>query len=64
MSRPRALRTARRTHAGRRRLASLRTLIDAAPPHLEPGGWLLLEHGATQARSSARARLWRAASLT
>jgi release factor glutamine methyltransferase len=30
-------------------LADLRALIDAAPPHLAPGGWLLLEHGWDQA---------------
>lgn len=30
-------------------LADLRTLIDAAPQHLTPGGWLLLEHGWDQA---------------
>ncbi len=29
-------------------LACLRTIIHAAPAHLAPGGWLLLEHGATQ----------------
>jgi len=29
-------------------LADLRALIVAAPGHLRPGGWLLLEHGATQ----------------
>lgn len=29
-------------------LEDLRTLIAAAPGHLVPGGWLLLEHGATQ----------------
>jgi release factor glutamine methyltransferase len=29
--------------------AALDTLINAAPGHLEPGGWLLLEHGDTQA---------------
>ena len=29
-------------------LASLRAIIHAAPAHLAPGGWLLLEHGATQ----------------
>ena len=29
-------------------LASLRTLVRGAPQHLAPGGWLLLEHGATQ----------------
>jgi release factor glutamine methyltransferase len=35
-------------------LAALRTIIRAAPDHLEPGGWLLLEHGATQAAAVAR----------
>ncbi|MCE4552956.1 peptide chain release factor N(5)-glutamine methyltransferase [Pelomonas cellulosilytica] len=30
-------------------LADLRTLIDVAPQHLAPGGWLLLEHGWDQA---------------
>ncbi|MCP5360641.1 MAG: peptide chain release factor N(5)-glutamine methyltransferase [Sinobacteraceae bacterium] len=30
-------------------LAALVTLIESAPRHLESGGWLLLEHGATQA---------------
>lgn len=30
-------------------LAALRTLIDEAPLHLQPGGWLLLEHGHDQA---------------
>lgn len=29
-------------------LASLRAIITGAPQHLAPGGWLLLEHGATQ----------------
>jgi release factor glutamine methyltransferase len=28
--------------------AALTTLINGAPAHLEPGGWLFLEHGATQ----------------
>jgi release factor glutamine methyltransferase len=36
-------------------LASLRIIIQSAPPHLEPGGWLLLEHGSTQATQVARA---------
>jgi release factor glutamine methyltransferase len=31
-------------------LASLRVLARGAPAHLAPGGWLLLEHGATQGR--------------
>ena len=30
-------------------LAALRTIIDGAPHHLAPGGWLLLEHGYDQA---------------
>lgn len=30
-------------------LASLSAIIQGAPAHLSPGGWLLLEHGATQA---------------
>lgn len=29
-------------------LAALHTLINGAPAHLVPGGWLFLEHGATQ----------------
>ncbi len=29
-------------------LSCLRTLVRGAPRHLAPGGWLLLEHGATQ----------------
>ena len=28
--------------------AALVTLINGAPEHLRPGGWLFLEHGATQ----------------
>jgi release factor glutamine methyltransferase len=28
--------------------AALATLINGSPEHLEPGGWLFLEHGATQ----------------
>jgi release factor glutamine methyltransferase len=32
-------------------LAALRILIAGAPAHLERGGWLLLEHGATQGDS-------------
>ena len=35
-------------------LAALREIIRAAPAHLERGGWLLLEHGATQAAQVAR----------
>jgi len=29
-------------------LASLRAIVDGAPDHLRPGGWLLLEHGHDQ----------------
>jgi release factor glutamine methyltransferase len=36
-------------------LAALRAIARAAPVHLEPGGWLLLEHGATQAAAVAGA---------
>lgn len=36
-------------------LAALHAIIRAAPEHLEPGGWLLLEHGATQAAAVAGA---------
>ena len=35
--------------AGERGLADLRAIAAAAPAHLEPGGWLLLEHGWDQA---------------
>lgn len=35
--------------------AALRRIIEAAPDHLEPGGWLLLEHGAEQAAAVAGA---------
>ncbi len=35
-------------------MACLRAIVHAAPPHLEHGGWLLLEHGATQAENVAR----------
>jgi release factor glutamine methyltransferase len=31
--------------------ASLATLINGAPGHLKPGGWLMLEHGTTQAET-------------
>ena len=34
-------------------MASLRTIIEAAPKHLKRGGWLLLEHGANQAAAVA-----------
>ncbi|MGH8169953.1 MAG: peptide chain release factor N(5)-glutamine methyltransferase [Steroidobacteraceae bacterium] len=36
-------------------LAALRAIILDAPAHLQPGGWLLLEHGATQAAAVAGA---------
>jgi release factor glutamine methyltransferase len=36
-------------------LGALRRIIAAAPEHLEPGGWLLLEHGAGQAAAVAGA---------
>ena len=32
-------------------LAALRTIVEGAPAHLEPGGWLLLEHGYDQSAS-------------
>ena len=35
--------------------AALFAIIRTAPGHLEPGGWLLLEHGATQAVAVAGA---------
>jgi release factor glutamine methyltransferase len=35
-------------------IGHLRSIIRAAPDHLERGGWLLLEHGATQAAEVAR----------
>jgi release factor glutamine methyltransferase len=34
-------------------LGALRLIVRAAPDQLEPGGWLLLEHGATQAAAVA-----------
>ena len=36
-------------------LSSLHAIIRSAPSYLEPGGWLLLEHGSTQAAAVARA---------
>lgn len=33
---------------GRDGLDALRVIVGEAPGHLQPGGWLLLEHGATQ----------------
>jgi len=41
--------------AGEGGLAALCNIIRAAPDHLEPGGWLLLEHGATQSAAVAGA---------
>lgn len=35
-------------------LTALRAIVRGAPHHLEHGGWLLLEHGATQAATLAR----------
>jgi release factor glutamine methyltransferase len=35
-------------------MADLRAIIQAAPEHLRAGGWLALEHGATQAGAVAR----------
>jgi len=35
-------------------LADLKALIAAAPQHLQPGGWLLLEHGWDQAEAVAQ----------
>lgn len=37
--------------AGPDGLADLRSIIESAPRHLIPGGWLLLEHGHDQARA-------------
>ncbi|MDQ5908334.1 MAG: Release factor glutamine methyltransferase [Pseudomonadota bacterium] len=37
--------------AGEEGLDALRTIIAAAPDYLEPGGWLLLEHGYDQGES-------------
>ena len=36
-------------------MAALHALIDGAPDHLRPGGWLLLEHGYDQAEAVATA---------
>ena len=40
-------------------LQDLRAICAAAPAHLQPGGWLLLEHGHDQA-AAVRALLWQA----
>ena len=37
-------------------LGAIDRLVDDAPEHLEPGGWLLMEHGHDQA-AAVRARL-------
>lgn len=37
--------------AGADGLDDLRTIVATAPPHLQPGGWLLLEHGHDQAEA-------------
>ena len=36
-------------------LSALLEIIDGAPDHLQPGGWLLLEHGYDQAEAVAAA---------
>jgi release factor glutamine methyltransferase len=46
--------TPRADSPGGAALASMRTIVHFAPPHLEHGGWLLLEHGSTQAADVAR----------
>jgi len=40
--------------AGADGLDDLRTIIQQAPAHLTPGGWLLLEHGWDQAEAVAQ----------
>jgi release factor glutamine methyltransferase len=37
--------------AGSDGLGDIRAIVAQAPPHLHPGGWLLLEHGHDQARA-------------
>jgi release factor glutamine methyltransferase len=37
--------------AGHDGLQDIRTIIDQAPAHLQPGGWLMLEHGWDQAEA-------------
>jgi release factor glutamine methyltransferase len=39
------------TDASRDGLSSIRTIIEGAPGHLNPGGWLLFEHGYDQAET-------------
>lgn len=41
--------------AGPEGLDAIAAIIEHAPSHLEPGGWLMLEHGSTQYREVARA---------
>jgi release factor glutamine methyltransferase len=41
------------TDGSRDGLGSIRAIVAGAPHHLEPGGWLLLEHGYDQARAVA-----------
>ncbi len=48
--------------AGRDGLYMLRTIVESAPKHLEPGGWLLVEHGFRQ--GPAVAELFQQAGLT
>ncbi len=45
-------------------LGALATLINGAPGHLEPGGWLLLRTTAPPRPKRCAPRLWREASLT
>ncbi|HRF84309.1 MAG TPA: protein-(glutamine-N5) methyltransferase, release factor-specific, partial [Pseudoxanthomonas sp.] len=45
--------------AGADGLDAIRAIVSAAPRHLVPGGWLLLEHGLEQG-AEARALLARA----
>lgn len=37
--------------AGKDALAALRVVVGGAPPHLAPGGWLLVEHGCGQGQA-------------
>jgi release factor glutamine methyltransferase len=41
-------------NAGPTGLESLEVIIAQAPQHLQPGGWLALEHGSTQAQAVSR----------
>ncbi len=40
-------------------LDALRHLVEHAPGHLAPGGWMLLEHGNTQAEAVRQLLVWR-----